>query len=116
MGQGSGPAHRLTGAERLELQRRVRAGETHEGAATALGCSAKSVQSASASFTNARLAHTIRGVCARCCDDRVGPPLDLWTVGLNTLFIHSLVKGDFGYCTGWICCMLHDARNPLGRR
>ena len=44
MGQGSGPAHRLTGAERLELQRRVRAGETHEGAATALGCSAKSVQ------------------------------------------------------------------------
>jgi hypothetical protein len=29
MGQGSGQAHRLTGAERLELQRRVRAGETH---------------------------------------------------------------------------------------
>ena len=28
MGQGSGRAHRLTGAERLELQRRVRAGET----------------------------------------------------------------------------------------
>lgn len=44
MGQGSGPAHRLTGAERLELQRRVRAGETHEVAATAVGCSAKSVQ------------------------------------------------------------------------
>jgi IS30 family transposase len=44
MGHGSGPAHRLTCAERLELQRRVRAGETHEGAATALGCSAKSVQ------------------------------------------------------------------------
>jgi hypothetical protein len=40
----------------------------------------------------------------------------LWTVGLSTLFIHSLVKGDFGYCTGWICCMPHDARNPLGRR
>jgi IS30 family transposase len=44
MGQGSGRAHRLTGAERLELQRRVRAGETHEVAATAVGCSAKSVQ------------------------------------------------------------------------
>jgi Helix-turn-helix domain len=44
MGQGSGRAHRLTCAERLELQRRVRAGETHEVAATALGCSAKSVQ------------------------------------------------------------------------
>ncbi len=44
MGQGSGRAHRLTGAERLELQRRVRAGETHAVAATALGCSAKSVQ------------------------------------------------------------------------
>ncbi len=44
MGQGSGPAHRLTGAERLELQRRVRAGETHAVAATAVGCSAKSVQ------------------------------------------------------------------------
>ena len=44
MGQGSGPAHRLTGAERLELQRRVRAGETHAAAAAALGCSAKSVQ------------------------------------------------------------------------
>ena len=44
MGQGSGPAHRLTGAERLELQRRVRAGETHAVAAAAVGCSAKSVQ------------------------------------------------------------------------
>jgi IS30 family transposase len=44
MGQGSGRAHRLTGAERLELQRRVRAGATHEVAATAVGCSAKSVQ------------------------------------------------------------------------
>src|SRR5437899_4446928 len=44
MGQGSGRAHRLTCAERLELQRRVRAGETHEVAATAVGCSAKSVQ------------------------------------------------------------------------
>src|SRR5260370_15756454 len=44
MGQGAGRAHRLTGAERLELQLRVRAGETHAVAATALGCSAKSVQ------------------------------------------------------------------------
>jgi IS30 family transposase len=44
MGQGSGQAHRLTGAERLELQCRVRAGETHEVAASAVGCSAKSVQ------------------------------------------------------------------------
>src|SRR5216683_1253552 len=44
MGHGSGPAHRLTCAERLELQLRVRAGETHEVAATALGCCAKSVQ------------------------------------------------------------------------
>ncbi len=44
MGHGSEPAHRLTCAERLELQLRVRAGETHEVAATALGCSAKSVQ------------------------------------------------------------------------
>jgi len=44
MGQGSGRPHRLTDAERLELQLRVRAGETHEVAATALGCSAKSVQ------------------------------------------------------------------------
>ena len=44
MGHGSGQAHRLSGVERLELQRRVRAGETHEVAATAVGCSAKSVQ------------------------------------------------------------------------
>ena len=44
MGQGSGRPHRLTYAERLELQLRVRAGQTHEVAATALGCSAKSVQ------------------------------------------------------------------------
>ena len=40
MGQGFGQAHRLTGAERLEPQRRVRTGETHAVAATALGCSA----------------------------------------------------------------------------
>ena len=44
MGQGSGTGHRLTCAERLELQRRVRSGETHQSAAAALGCSAKSVQ------------------------------------------------------------------------
>lgn len=44
MGQGSGPAHRLAHAERLELQRRVREGETHGAAAKAVGCSAKSVQ------------------------------------------------------------------------
>ncbi|MEO5617947.1 MAG: IS30 family transposase, partial [Candidatus Eisenbacteria bacterium] len=44
MGQGSGFAHRLSSAERLELQRRVRVGETHKAAATAVGCSAKSVQ------------------------------------------------------------------------
>src|SRR4249920_3319968 len=44
MGQGSGSGHRLTCAERLDLQRRVRSGETHQSAAAALGCSAKSVQ------------------------------------------------------------------------
>lgn len=44
MGQGSGPAHRLTYAERLELQSRVRAGKRHVDAAAAVGCSAKSVQ------------------------------------------------------------------------
>ncbi len=44
MGQGSGPAHRLADAERLELQHRVRAGETHLAAAISVGCSAKSVQ------------------------------------------------------------------------
>lgn len=44
MGQGSGPGHRLTSAERLELQRRVRAGETHKAAASSVGCSAMSVQ------------------------------------------------------------------------
>ena len=43
MGQGSGTGHRLTCAERLELQHRVRSGETHQSAA-AVGCSAKSVQ------------------------------------------------------------------------
>lgn len=44
MGQGVGPAHRLSDAERLELQQRVRAGATHAAAASAVGCSAKSVQ------------------------------------------------------------------------
>jgi len=44
MGHGSGPAHRLAQTERLELQRRVREGETHGAAAKAVGCSAKSVQ------------------------------------------------------------------------
>ena len=44
MGHGSGPAHRLSSAERLELQSRVRAGESHRDAAIAIGCAAKSVQ------------------------------------------------------------------------
>lgn len=44
MGQGSGSAHRLTSTERLELQQRVRAGETHGEAGISVGCSAKSVQ------------------------------------------------------------------------
>ena len=44
MGQGSGHGHRMTCAERLELQRRVRAGETYQTAAEAVGCSSKSVQ------------------------------------------------------------------------
>jgi len=44
MGQGLGTAHRLTPAERLELLRLVRAGETYQAAARAVGCSSKSVQ------------------------------------------------------------------------
>ena len=44
MGQGLGTAHRLTAAERLALQHRVRAGESHRAAAISVGCSAKSVQ------------------------------------------------------------------------
>lgn len=44
MGYGSGNAHRLTMEERLELERRVRSGESHAAAAKAVGCSAKSVQ------------------------------------------------------------------------
>ena len=44
MGRGSGPAHRLTSAERLSLQALVRSGESHKAAAVVVGCSAKSVQ------------------------------------------------------------------------
>jgi IS30 family transposase len=44
MGQGWGPSRRLSFKERLELQERVRAGETFESAAAAVGCSSKSVQ------------------------------------------------------------------------
>jgi IS30 family transposase len=44
MGQGIGPAHRLTAVERLELQCRIRAGATYAAAAVVVGCSAKSVQ------------------------------------------------------------------------
>ena len=44
MGQGSGPSYRLSWADRAELRRRVRAGQTHKSAAAAVGCSAKSVQ------------------------------------------------------------------------
>lgn len=43
MGQGSGTSHRLTPAERLELLRLARAGEPHQGAARAVGCSSKTV-------------------------------------------------------------------------
>ena len=46
MGHGSGPAHRLTSAERVELLERVRAGETHRAAARAVGCSSLTVQRA----------------------------------------------------------------------
>ena len=44
MGQGWGSSRRLSFAERLEVQRRVGAGETFEAAAVAVGCSSKSVQ------------------------------------------------------------------------
>ena len=44
IGQGIGPAHRLTADERLELQCRVRAGATYAAAAVVVGYSAKSVQ------------------------------------------------------------------------
>jgi IS30 family transposase len=42
--QGWGATRRLSFAERLEIQQRVRAGERFEDAAEAMGCSAKSVQ------------------------------------------------------------------------
>jgi hypothetical protein len=42
--QGWGRSRRLSFAERLDLQRRVGAGERFEAAAAAMGCSAKSVQ------------------------------------------------------------------------
>lgn len=41
--QGWGPTRRLSFAERLELQQRVRGGERFADAAEALGCSSKSV-------------------------------------------------------------------------
>ena len=44
MGRGIGRGYRLTPADRLELQSRVRSGDTHTAAATAVGCSAKTVQ------------------------------------------------------------------------
>ena len=56
MGQGSGPAHRLSSAERLELLWRVRAGATHVSAARAVGCSSRSVN---------RLLHTTGGIKPR---------------------------------------------------
>ena len=44
MGQGSDQSHRLAPAERSELLRLVRAGETYQAAARVVGCSSKSVQ------------------------------------------------------------------------
>jgi AraC-like DNA-binding protein len=44
MGQGGRHHGDCRSAERLELQRRVRDGETFEAAAAAVGCSSKSVQ------------------------------------------------------------------------
>ena len=44
MGQGSGQSHRLAPAERSELLRLVRSGETYQAAARVVGCSSKSVQ------------------------------------------------------------------------
>lgn len=42
--QGWGPTRRLSFAERLEMQRRVHAGERFEDVAAVMGCSPKSVQ------------------------------------------------------------------------
>jgi IS30 family transposase len=44
MGTRGDHAHRLTNADREEIQRRVAAGETFAAAATAVGCSTKSIQ------------------------------------------------------------------------
>jgi IS30 family transposase len=44
MGQGSGPAFRLSSSDRLEIQRLVRTGKRYVDAAGVVGCSAKSVQ------------------------------------------------------------------------
>lgn len=54
--QGWGPTRRLSFAERLEIQQRVRVGERFEDVAEAMGCSAKSVQ---------RLLNTTGGVGPR---------------------------------------------------
>src|SRR5258708_27503816 len=42
--QWSGNARRLSQADRLEIERLIRAGETFETAAAAVGCSTKSIQ------------------------------------------------------------------------
>jgi IS30 family transposase len=44
MGRGSGRAFRLSSSDRLELQRLVRTGRRYAESASAVGCSAKSVQ------------------------------------------------------------------------
>ncbi len=44
MGKRADYGHRLTEADRLEIQRRVTAGETFASAAAAVGCSTKSIQ------------------------------------------------------------------------
>lgn len=44
MGRRVDHGHRLTEADRFEIQRRVSAGETFAAAAAAVGCSTKSIQ------------------------------------------------------------------------
>lgn len=44
MGRGSGPAYPLSLTDRIELQRRVRAGERYSDAAALVGSSAKAIQ------------------------------------------------------------------------
>ena len=44
MGRGSAPAFRRSSSDRVELQRLIRTGERYVDAASAVGCSAKSVQ------------------------------------------------------------------------